>query len=204
MLRWIQGVSLRDHKKWRDRGSSNSSADSNTPALLMQKRPCWYGHVSRSDDSHMTRTVMGGRRYREPRSMAEKRAHWVGRAFKVRRSNEEEEARIILFKYAGQNYNYAKRIWSLFSMKFIYWMEINALNAVDSVLSGLCHHCDCRVLFIARIVWHTSIYSSNNGCLRQCGMQLYNLASSWGTNLKCWDELYPGNERRRCQDAASD
>ena len=31
MLRWIQGISLRAQKKLRDQGSSNSSADINTP-----------------------------------------------------------------------------------------------------------------------------------------------------------------------------
>ena len=56
LLRWIQGVSLREHKRNGDQGSSNSPADIAT--YLMQKRLRWYGHVRRRDESHITRTVL--------------------------------------------------------------------------------------------------------------------------------------------------
>ena len=56
MLRWIQGVSLRGHK----RNEEIRAAATVQPIAthLMQKRLRWYGHVSRRDDSHITRTVL--------------------------------------------------------------------------------------------------------------------------------------------------
>ena len=56
MLRWIQGVSLREH----NRNEEIRAAATVRPIAthLMQKRLRWYGHVSRRDDSHMTRTVL--------------------------------------------------------------------------------------------------------------------------------------------------
>ena len=56
MFRWIQGVSLREHK----RNEEIRAAATVQPIAthLMQKQLRWYGHVSRRDDSHMTRTVL--------------------------------------------------------------------------------------------------------------------------------------------------
>ena len=56
MLRWIQGVSLREHKRNGDQGSSNSPADSNIPDA--EATTLVYGHVRRRDESHITRTVL--------------------------------------------------------------------------------------------------------------------------------------------------
>ena len=56
MLRWIQGVSQREHK----RNEEIRAAATVQPIAthLMQKRLRRYGHVRRRDDSHMTRTVL--------------------------------------------------------------------------------------------------------------------------------------------------
>ena len=56
MLRWIQGVSLREHR----RNDEIREAATVQPITthLMQKRLGWYGHVRRRDDIHMTRTVL--------------------------------------------------------------------------------------------------------------------------------------------------
>ena len=56
MLRWIQGVSLREHK----RNEEIRAAATVQPIAthLMQKRLRWYGHVRRRDESHTTRTVL--------------------------------------------------------------------------------------------------------------------------------------------------
>ena len=56
MLRWIQGVSLREHT----RNEEIMAAATVQPIAthLMQKRLRWYGHVSRRYDSHITRTVL--------------------------------------------------------------------------------------------------------------------------------------------------
>ena len=56
MLRWIRGVSLREHKGNGDIREAPTFQPITTH--LMQKRLRWYGHVSRRDDSHMTRTVL--------------------------------------------------------------------------------------------------------------------------------------------------
>ena len=56
MLRWIQGVSLREHKRNEDIREAATVQPISTH--LMQKRLRWYGHVSRRDDSHMARTVL--------------------------------------------------------------------------------------------------------------------------------------------------
>ena len=56
MLRWIQGVSLREHKineEIREAATVQPIA-----THLMQKRLSWYGHVRRRDESHTTRTVL--------------------------------------------------------------------------------------------------------------------------------------------------
>ena len=56
MLRWIQCVSLREHK----RNEEIRAAATVQPIAtqLMQKRLRWYGHVRRRDESHTTRTVL--------------------------------------------------------------------------------------------------------------------------------------------------
>ena len=57
MLRWIQGVSLREHK----RNEEIRAAATVQPIAthLMQKRLRWNGHVRRRDESHTTsRTVL--------------------------------------------------------------------------------------------------------------------------------------------------
>ena len=56
MLRWIQGVSLREHninEEIREAATVQPIA-----THLMQKRLRWYGHVRRRDESHITRTVL--------------------------------------------------------------------------------------------------------------------------------------------------
>ena len=56
MLRWIQGVSLRENTRSEDIREAATVQPITTH--LMQKRLRWYGHVSRRDDSHMTRAVL--------------------------------------------------------------------------------------------------------------------------------------------------
>ena len=56
MWRWIQGVSLREHK--RNEEISEAATVQPIATHLMQKRLRWYGHVRRRDDSYMTRTVL--------------------------------------------------------------------------------------------------------------------------------------------------
>ena len=56
MLRWIQGVILRDHI--RNEEIMEAATVQPITTHLMQKRLRWYGHVRRRDDSHMTRTVL--------------------------------------------------------------------------------------------------------------------------------------------------
>ena len=56
MLRWIQGVSLRDHIRNEDIRKVATVQPITTH--LMQKRLRWYGHVRRRDECHMTRTVL--------------------------------------------------------------------------------------------------------------------------------------------------
>ena len=56
MLRWVQGVSLREHtinEEIREAATVQPIA-----AHLMQKRLRWYGHVRRRGESHTTRTVL--------------------------------------------------------------------------------------------------------------------------------------------------
>ena len=56
MLRWIQGVSLRDHT--RNEEIREAATVQPITTHLMQKRLRWYGHVRRRNESHMTRTVL--------------------------------------------------------------------------------------------------------------------------------------------------
>ena len=56
MLRWIQGVSLREHKRNEEIGEAATVQPIETH--LMQKRLRWFGHVRRRDESHTTRTVL--------------------------------------------------------------------------------------------------------------------------------------------------
>ena len=56
MLRWTQGVSLRDHK--RNEEIREAATVQPITTHLMQKRLRWYGHVRRRDESHITRTVL--------------------------------------------------------------------------------------------------------------------------------------------------
>ena len=56
MLRWIQGVSLREQK--RNKEIREAATVRPITTHLMQKRLRWYGHVRRRDESHMTRTVL--------------------------------------------------------------------------------------------------------------------------------------------------
>ena len=56
MLRCIQGVSLREHNRNED--SREAATVQPITTHLMHKRLRWYGHVSRRDDSHITRTVL--------------------------------------------------------------------------------------------------------------------------------------------------
>ena len=56
MLRWIQGVSLREHR--RNEEISEAATVQPIAAHLMQKRLRWCGHVRRTDESHITRTVL--------------------------------------------------------------------------------------------------------------------------------------------------
>ena len=59
---WIQGVSLREHKRNEDIREAATVQPITTH--LMQKRLRWYGHVSRRDDSHYDQKSAGhgGRR----------------------------------------------------------------------------------------------------------------------------------------------
>ena len=56
MLWWIQGVSLREHK--RNEEIREAATVQPIATHLMQKRLRWYGHVRRRDESHITRTVL--------------------------------------------------------------------------------------------------------------------------------------------------
>ena len=56
MLWWIQGVSLREHK--RNEEIREAATVQPIATHLMQKRLRWYGHVRRRNDSHITRTVL--------------------------------------------------------------------------------------------------------------------------------------------------
>ena len=56
MLRWIQGVSLREYK--RNEEIREAATVQPIATQLMQKRLRWYGHVRRRDESHITRTVL--------------------------------------------------------------------------------------------------------------------------------------------------
>ena len=56
MLRWIQGVSLREHK--RNEEIRATATVQPIATHLMQKRLRWCGHVRRRDESHITRTVL--------------------------------------------------------------------------------------------------------------------------------------------------
>ena len=56
MLRWIQGVSLREHK--RNEEIREAATVQPIATHLMQKRLRWYGRVRRRDESHITRTVL--------------------------------------------------------------------------------------------------------------------------------------------------
>ena len=51
MLRWIQGVSLREHK--RNEEIREAATVQPIATHLMQKRLRWYGHVRRRDESHI-------------------------------------------------------------------------------------------------------------------------------------------------------
>ena len=57
MLRWIPGVSLREHK--RNEEIREAATVQPIATHLMQKRLRWHGHVRRRDESRMTRTVLG-------------------------------------------------------------------------------------------------------------------------------------------------
>ena len=56
MLRWIQGVSLREHTGNEEIWEAATVQPIATH--LMQKRLRWYGHVRRRDGCHTTRTVL--------------------------------------------------------------------------------------------------------------------------------------------------
>ena len=56
MLRWIQGVSRREHN--RNEEIREGATVQPIATHLMQKRLRWYGHVRRRDESHITRTVL--------------------------------------------------------------------------------------------------------------------------------------------------
>ena len=56
ILRWIEGVSLRDHIRKYDIRKAVTVQPITTH--LVQKRLPWYGHVSHRDGSHVTRTVL--------------------------------------------------------------------------------------------------------------------------------------------------
>ena len=56
MLRWIQGVSLREHK--RNEEVREAATVQTIAKHLMPKRLRWYGQVNRRDEIHTTRTVL--------------------------------------------------------------------------------------------------------------------------------------------------
>ena len=56
MLRWIQGLRLRDYT--RNEQIREAATVQPITTHLMQNRLRWHGHVRRRDDSHMTRTVL--------------------------------------------------------------------------------------------------------------------------------------------------
>ena len=58
MMRWIQGVSLREHTRNEEIREAATVQPITTD--LMQKRLHWYGHATRGDDSHtiMTRRML--------------------------------------------------------------------------------------------------------------------------------------------------
>ncbi len=56
MLRWIQGVSLREHR--RNEEIREAATVQPITTHLMQKRIRWYRHVRHNYDSHMTRIMM--------------------------------------------------------------------------------------------------------------------------------------------------
>ena len=56
MLRWIQGVSLREHK--RNEEIREAATVQPIATHLVQKRLRWYEHVRRRGESHITRTVL--------------------------------------------------------------------------------------------------------------------------------------------------
>ena len=56
MLRWIQGVSLREHK--RNEEIREAATVQPIATHLMQKRLGRYGHARRRDESYSTRTVL--------------------------------------------------------------------------------------------------------------------------------------------------
>ena len=56
MLRWIQGVSLRERK--RNEEIREAATVQPITTHLIQKRLRWYGHVRRRYDGRMTRTVL--------------------------------------------------------------------------------------------------------------------------------------------------
>ena len=56
MLRCIQGVSLREHK--RNKEIREAATVQPIATHMMQKRLRWYGHVRRREESHITRTVL--------------------------------------------------------------------------------------------------------------------------------------------------
>ena len=56
MLRWIEGVSLREHK--RNEEIREAATVQPIATHLMQKRLRWHGHVRRRDESHTTRTML--------------------------------------------------------------------------------------------------------------------------------------------------
>ena len=55
MLLWIQGVSLRDHKRNEE---IRAATVQSIATHLMQKRLRWYGHVTRRYEGNTTRTVL--------------------------------------------------------------------------------------------------------------------------------------------------
>ena len=56
LLPWIQCVSLREHN--RNEEIREAATVQPIATHLMQKRRRWYVHVSRRDESHITRTVL--------------------------------------------------------------------------------------------------------------------------------------------------
>ena len=56
MLRWIQGVSLREHR--RNEEIRESATVQPIATHRMQKRLRWCGHVRRRDESHINTAVL--------------------------------------------------------------------------------------------------------------------------------------------------